>query len=665
MLSLLALLAWCAGAAPDPAWAALDRAYRCLKVQDYDAAISAFQEALAASPARVDVHKDLAYTYLKTGETVLARDQFAEVMRLQPSDTHAALEYAFLCYETKQPVEARRVFDRLRKAGDPAAAAAFENIDRPLREGIERWKQAVSDAPGSFSNHEELARLAEQRDQLDLAVEQYELARQLRPDLQYLLLDIGRIRTAQSGAAEAMPYLLAASRGGEPRSAERARSLLPSRYPYVYEFRQAIALDGNNVELRRELAYLLLEMGNQAEAEVEFSETVRLAPDDLLSTAQLGFLELARGDRDAAMPRLERVMASGDEQLADRVRTALRLPQTLKQRTETPRSQVSVEAKTLADKSLEKGYLKDALKYLRVAHENDPIDFDVMLKLGWTNNMLHDDREAVHWFRLASKSPDEKIAGEASRAYRNLEPSLARFRTTVWALPFYSSRWNDVFAYGQVKTDYKLGALPLRPYLSVRFIGDLRGQAYSSVLAGPQYLSESSFIVGAGVATPVWKGTMAWAEAGWAIGYASGPNAGHVLPDYRGGVAYGRAWGRTIASESAGRFFEANLDGVFLSRFGWDVLGYAQTRTGYTFREAGPVRWQLLWNANLTSDTQRQPWANYTELGPGLRFRIRPLPPGLMFSLNYVRGHYLVQQGNPYPPTYYDFRAGLWYAFTR
>jgi Tfp pilus assembly protein PilF len=665
MLSLLALLAWCVGAPPDPAWTSLDRAYKALQTQEYDTAIAAFQEALVISPSRVDVRKDLAYTYVKTGETILAREQFAEVVKLQPSDVHASLEYAYLCYETRQPAEARRTFDRLRKTGNPDAAQAFENIDLPLRDGIKRWQQAITIAPDNFSNHEELARLAEQRDELDLAAKQYEIASKLRPDLRYLQFDVGRVRTAQGDAAGAMPYLLAASRGGEPRTAERARAMLPPRYPYVYEFRQAIQLDPENVELRRELAYLFLEMGNQPEAEAAFAETVRLAPDDLLSQAQLGFLELARGDREAAMPRLERVMGSGEEELADRVRTALRLPQTMKQRTDTPRAQVSGEAKTLAGKSLEKGYLKDALKYLTIAHENDPVDFEVMLKLGWANNMLHDDREAVHWFRLASKSPDAKVASEAAGAYRNLAPEFARFRTTLWFLPFYSSRWNDLFAYGQLKTEYKPRALPLRPYLSLRFIGDARGEAYSSVMAGPQYLSESSVIAGAGIATTVWKGLMGWSEAGWAIGYRSGPNAGHILPDYRGGAAYGRAWGHGIDGESSGPFFETNLDGVYLSRFGWDVLGYTQTRTGYTLRETGPVRWQVLWHANWTIDTQRQAWANYAEIGPGVRFRIRSMPPALMFSVNYLRGLYLVSQGNLYPSTYSDFRAGLWYAFTR
>src|ERR1019366_10320304 len=55
--------------------------------------------------------------------------------------------------------------------------------------------------------------------------------------------------------------------------------------------------------------------------------------------------------------------------------------------------------------SFEKGYIRDALRYLTIAHENDPVDFDVMLKLGWANNLLKDDREAIKGFNLAPKSP--------------------------------------------------------------------------------------------------------------------------------------------------------------------------------------------------------------------------------------------------------------------
>jgi hypothetical protein len=36
----------------------------------------------------------------------------------------------------------------------------------------------------------------------------------------------------------------------------------------------------------------------------------------------------------------------------------------------------SVEAKTMAERSVKAGYMKDALKYLQLAHESDPVDFD-------------------------------------------------------------------------------------------------------------------------------------------------------------------------------------------------------------------------------------------------------------------------------------------------
>ena len=75
-------------------------------------------------------------------------------MRLDPSDFHVALEYAFLCHDTKMEAEARRVFDQVRKSGDPVSRAtaeqAFQNIDQPLAAGIERWKQALNLAAGEL-----------------------------------------------------------------------------------------------------------------------------------------------------------------------------------------------------------------------------------------------------------------------------------------------------------------------------------------------------------------------------------------------------------------------------------------------------------------------------------------------------------------------------------
>ena len=656
------------GQASDPSYTLLQEAYEALKINDYQGAIDGFQQAITLAPDRPAIRTDLAYTLLKIGEAEAARDQFAEAMRLDPANDHVALEYAFLCYETKQQVAARRVFERLAKLGNPTAKDAFENVDRPLREGIAQWSRAVELEPQNFSAQEELAKLAEQRDEWELARAHYEIAWHLKPDRRDLLLALGRVLKQQDRVEDANVMLLAASRGAEPRVAEEARELLPTRYPYVYEFEKALALDPANIELRREFAYLHLAMDHRLEAEAQFTTVIQSSPDDLLSVAQLGFLLLSRGNDLAAKPLLDRVLAGPDEDLADRVRSALHMPQLLIRREEQPKAQVSNEAKLLAEKSLEKGYLKDALKYLKVAHENDPVDFEVMLKLGWTNNILKDDGEALRWFDLARRSPDPTTSTEASKAYKNLRPAFQRFRFTVWAFPMFSTRWHDAFTYAQAKVELKLDHIPLRPYLSARFIGDFRGDINTGPSLGPQYLSERSVIVAAGVATIPWRGLTGWFEAGEAFRYRTTPtDQGRIVPDYRGGVSYGKGLGNLLANGAHGRFAETSTDGVFVSRFSDDLILYAQGRAGYTFRGAESL-WgfhsQLLWNLNVTADLKSQYWANFVESGPGVKFRFEQLPTSLLFSVSLFRGVYLINEGNPRRPNYNEVRVSVWYAFT-
>jgi Tfp pilus assembly protein PilF len=651
--------------APDSAYEPLTKAYESLRTRSYDEAIAFFLKAIEAVPSRPAIRKDLAYTYLKIGENEAARDQFREAMRLDPKDFHVALEYAFLCNETKQQAQARRVFDRIRKSGDPESRAtaerAFQNIDRPLAEGIARWTNAIQLGADNFSSHFELATLAEQRDELELAAEHYEKAWRLIPDRHSVLVDLGRVLQALNRIEEANAALLAASRGGEPRAAEVARELLPARYPYVSEFQRALQLDPKNLDLRRELAYLLLRMNRQSEAEREFRELTNLSATDYLSAAQLGFLLLARGETSEAMPLLERVMKGPDEDLANRVRAVLHLPQTLQKRPASP-APPSIDAKVMAERSFNAGFVRDALKYLQLAQEDDPADFAVMLKLGWTYNMLHNDRQAIRWFDLARKSSDPKVAQEANKAYKNLRPELATFRTTVWMFPMYSSRWRDFFAYAQFKTELRLH-FPIHPYASLRFIGDSRGTiGPEGPGVAPQYLSESAFIPGLGAATNVWHGLLGWAEAGVAVGYLTG----HILQDYRGGASFTKGFGHMLKSETGGLFFETNDDAIFVSRFDDDFLMISQNRFGYSPNlgaKLHALQTQFYWNFNLTQDQKRQDWANFFETGPGLRFRTASMPSALYFTVNYLRGNYTVA-GDPYGPTFNDFRAGFWYAFT-
>ncbi|HLH43499.1 MAG TPA: tetratricopeptide repeat protein [Bryobacteraceae bacterium] len=593
----------------DPAFAPLAAAYQALRAKDYDAAIDGFRLAATLAPDRPAIREDLAYTLLKTGDTEAARDQFAEALRWEPANDQIALEYAFLCYETRKPVVARRIFERLSKAGNSTAAEAFENIDRPLREGIARWSDAAALDPGNFSAHEELARLAEQRDDLALASEHFETAWRLRPDRRDLLLDLGRVWKGMGRQEDSVAALIAAWRGASARVSEQARELLPDRYPYLSEFEHALALDPANTQLQKDVDYFRnVSSGKPAEA--------------------------------AAAPAL---------------------------RTRQESAPLAPNAKELGIKSLDKGYLGDALKYLHIAHEDDPQDYEVMLKLGWAYNIVKDDQDALRWFDQARQSPDPAVSAEASQAYRNLLPGLKRFSTTLWTYPIYSTRWRDAFGYAQIKTETRLAFLPLRPYVSLRLVGDLRGSVQTAF--GPQFLSDRSAIAAAGLATVPFHNLTGWFEAGESIFFRQTPqDRSRMKPDYRGGVSYGAGFGHLLASGSHGVFEESNIDGVFVSRFASDSLLYSQNRFGYTLRGAegfGGFHLQALWNANLTADAQRQYWANFVESGPGFRFRFDSLPASPMVSVSLLRGAYLINDGNPRRPNYNELRVAIWYAITR
>lgn len=606
-------------------------AYTHLKASRLGEARLAFEAALAGEPSRADARLDYGYLLLRTGETELGREQFRQVLRVRSGDERLMLEYAYLAYETGHRAEAFELFLRLKQAKDDAirrqATETSDRLDADLKVSIARWSEAVARTPSSYSVHEELARLLEDRNDWVAAASEYRLAFGLKPDKRRFLLDIARVEQEAVRPDYAHAALIAASRGTPLMVAEEAKELLPDRYPYVYEFELAVQMDPLNVPLRRELGFLLLKMRREKEAVAVFEDLLKLAPDDALATAQLAFLRVNRA------PAAESGL------------TAVR---------------------ELADRSLEKGYLKDALKYLEQLHESNPEDAATTLRLGWTYNMLKLDQDAVRCFDVARRSADPKVAAEADQAYRNLRPSLAPVRTTTWILPFYSSRWREVFAYGQAKAEFRLPFTTWRPYLSTRFIGDLnrsggriRGPAGQVT---PGALSENAIVVAAGIATPRKHGLMAWGEVGGSWQYFAGRNHTAVIrSDYRGGLNYSRGFGAANLGSEGGWFATTTIDGVYLSRFSNDTLFYGQNRVGF-HAPSSPLQFYV--NLNLTTDIQRADWANYFEIGPGVRWRAPGLPKSLYLFADLVYGRHLLQGDGSRSRRYTDFRAGVWYAFT-
>ncbi len=564
-----------------PAVRPAEQAYAELRMGHYDAAVAGFRESLSIDGAQAHLRKDLAYTLLKRGDREEARDEFERALELDPKDERAALEYAFLCYETRRVQAARRTFLRLRASNDEevrrTAARAFESVDAPLREGLERWSEAIRLAPRQWSAHEELARLAEAADRLDLAAEHFEHAWRLRPSQDSLLIDLARVWQALGERGKARQALARAWRDGPPRVAETAREMLRGGVP--------------------------------AETEIALARP-QPPPGDVLSAPPL-----------------------------------------------PPRE--------MGERSLAGSYLHDAYRYFREAYDENPADAEVALKLGQTANLLRRDREALKWFAVARRSAEPSIARSADAAYESLAPSFETVSFNAWSIPFYSSRWGGAFLYGQAKAEWKPARMPLTPYLSLRFIGDTAGRQEGRPM-GVLFLSENSIIAAAGLRARINGNAFAWAEAGQAVSYRGRrPDAALSMPDYRGGISVLKGWGRLLGSENGGRFTETNVDGVYASRFNDDMLLYVQNRTGYTFAR-GRGGWQaqvhLAWN--ITADRRGEYWGNYVEAGPGVRLVFPGLPRGMTWRAELLRGAHLVNTSNPWGPNYWDFRTGMWYAFT-
>jgi tetratricopeptide (TPR) repeat protein len=581
-MTVLVALAWfvISDAAADA-----DRGYEALRAGQYDAAVAAFERALEADPSLRHVRKDLAYTLLRRGDRETARDHFDRLRREDPADETSALEYAFLCYETRRVQEARRVFHMLRLAAKQdsvrrTAEEAFQNVDRPLKEGIERWTEAVRRAPQQWSAHEELASLAEMRDELALAAEHYELAWKLRPQKHELLLHMARVWRELGQEERARSALATAWRRGSTRVAETAREMMQGQPPPA------------------DAAVLA------APAPVETNEIVAAAP---LSALEMG------------------------------------------------------------ERSLEGSYLNDAYHYFRRAVGEEPDNTRAQYLLAVAANLLQKDEEALRWFARARRASDAEIAEKARQGYLALQPKFSRFVAEAWAIPFYSSRWQGVFAYGQVKGQWRRTGLPVSPYVSLRLVGDTAGGRQAAKALLPLYLSEKSVIAAAGTSRVLHPTTFAWFEAGRSFAYGEQRfYEERTRWDARGGISLLKGWGRLAGGREAGLFHELNLDGVYASRFRHDLLVYAQNRTGYTFAPTlGGTQVQIyaVWNA--TADRRGEYWGNFAEAGMGVRVHSPSLPEGMSWRAEFVRGAHLSNESNPWGPNYWDFRTGIWYARTK
>ena len=512
---------------PDPAYQPLDRAYAALarSRMTKQSLLSKGHRARSRArrhPQRPGLH--LSQDRRKrAGPRPVSRGH-----GMDPADIQVALEYAFLCYETKQQAEARRIFDRIRRTGRSRPPS------RRSRISTARW-------PPASSVGRSIAVRGRQFQRAFRAGHAGRTARRtgagrgaFRKGLAYAARPAFRAGGPGPGVEGDGPH----RRRRPPRCwpLPAAASRAPPRWrasccPIATPSFPNSAAPSNSIpptsSCAANSAICCCAWSASPRPNSEFRILTETAPDDLLSATQLGFLLYARGDSAAAMPLFDRVLAGPDEDLANRVRAVLRMPQVVEPRADTTPD--SIDAKVMAERSIKAGYMKDALKYLQVAHEADPGDFESCCKLGWTYNILHQDRPGLRWFDLARRSPDPQIAAEAAPGVA--QPACGRSAVAHHglALPhvLHPLARFLLLCPGQDRVAHR-ARFPPYAERALR-----RRHARDVGAVSPQYLSESSFIVAGGVRMLPWHGIGAWFEAGTAMSYVTG----HMLPDYRGGVS--------------------------------------------------------------------------------------------------------------------------------
>jgi tetratricopeptide (TPR) repeat protein len=536
----------------------------------------------------------------------------------------------------------------LNQAYDALRVAELEQAARLFRQGLEAW-------PTHLNARKDYAYTLLRLGETELARDQFAEVIRQNPDdytasLEYAFLCHETRRVAE--ARRMFDWVRQRAAGLEQQTAAQAFERIDRAMAADIErWQRAAEQRPESDSVHEELARAAESRGDAALAEQHFEAAWRLKPLKRHFLIDLGRVRALQGKRTAARMAFTAAYRSSETRLAESALEHLggqppAVDEPAEMLPEIPVAPAprKVSPLTIAERSFRLAYLKDAERYYRQSLATEPDKATAQLGLARTLNLLGRNAEAYRYFGQARRQ-----SAEARQAWRNLRPQYALWRPTVWAMPMFSSRWRGAFAYAQAKIEFRGPARMstwLRPYVSLRAVGD-SGRRYA-----PAPLSERSLAPALGLATRAWQGVTVWAEFGGFRGFGES----RLRSDTRGGVFQTRQWGANLGAERGGWFTAITNEVNFASRFDHTWLFRSENRLGWTWGV-----FQLGGVATAHTGTRGQYWYNFVEAGPSLRTR---LPGMVTLTVDAVRGHHMVQTGNPGGAGYFDLRIGLWYALT-
>ena len=271
----------------------LTQAQAATERKDYEAAVQAYQQYLAAKPDDATVHYDLGYTYTALQKPTDAKAEYEKAISLDPKMASAYQNLGLTLM-----------------ASDPAAAVA------PLQKASELLPE---DARAKFL----LGSALELSGKVTPAIEQYQAAQKLGENDFDIHFAMGRalLSSNQASAAET-EFRAAIARKADSPGAHLglAKSLVAQKKQEVaaVEYSAYLAAQPNDNSARLERAAALVDVGKFDDALAELDRAAAAAPESLRALKLRSQIAFQTKHYDAALLALQKAiaLAPGDPDLA-------------------------------------------------------------------------------------------------------------------------------------------------------------------------------------------------------------------------------------------------------------------------------------------------------------------------------------------------------------
>jgi len=274
-------------------------------------ALDAYRAAAGLDPERYEIRILVGDTLRRLGRADEATASYVEAVRVDPARPEGYTGQALILRSRYQYDEAVAVVEpaQARVTGRDRADLLISMGETRRHEGrateaAALFAQALAVDPTRAAAYAGQARLAEDRGDLDAAIDLWGRCIEARPDDGAAALRRQELREVRAALAALRETLAVAGRGGADRAAllagqARLLAVIGDEPGAAETWRATLRLDPAGVAARRGLALALFAQGDDRSAAAEFRKVLRAVPDDGLALYHLAAVARRAGDPKA------------------------------------------------------------------------------------------------------------------------------------------------------------------------------------------------------------------------------------------------------------------------------------------------------------------------------------------------------------------------------